>query len=53
MNRTAISDFVINQEDVGFHVVLTVVMVGLTALARWPAQVLARRRASGHASATV
>jgi hypothetical protein len=48
-----VSDYVINQEDVVFHVVLTVVMVGLTALAWWPAQALARRRASHHASATV
>lgn len=30
-----VSDFVVNQEDVVFHVVLTVLMAGLAALAWW------------------
>jgi hypothetical protein len=39
-----VSDFVINQEDVGFHIVLTVVMVGLASLAWWVARVVRSRR---------
>lgn len=39
-----VSDFVINQEDVGFHVVLTVVMVGLASLAWWIARAVRSRR---------
>jgi hypothetical protein len=39
-----VSDFVINQEDVGFHIVLTVVMVGLASLAWWVARAVRSRR---------
>jgi hypothetical protein len=37
-----VSDFVVNQEDVGFHLVLTVVMLGLAAGA-WAAARAIRR----------
>jgi hypothetical protein len=39
-----ISDFVVNQEDVVFHLVLTIVMLALAAGAWWVARSLARRR---------
>jgi hypothetical protein len=39
-----VSDFVINKEDVGFHIVLTVVMVGLASLAWWVARAVRSRR---------
>jgi hypothetical protein len=39
-----VSDFVINQEDVGFHIVLTVIMVGLALLAWWAARAVRSRR---------
>jgi hypothetical protein len=39
-----VSDFVINQEDVGFHIVLTMVMVGLASLAWWVARAVRSRR---------
>ena len=41
-----VSDYVVNQEDVVFHLVLTVLMVGLAAGAWWIAQALARRRSA-------
>jgi hypothetical protein len=39
-----VSDYVVNQEDVGFHIVLTVVMVGLASLAWWVARAVRSRR---------
>jgi peptidoglycan/LPS O-acetylase OafA/YrhL len=39
-----VSDFVINQEDVGFHIVLTVIMVGLALLAWWAGRAVRSRR---------
>jgi hypothetical protein len=39
-----VSDYVVNQEDVGFHLVLTVIMVGLASLAWWVAQAVSSRR---------
>jgi len=39
-----VSDGVINHEDVGFHTVLTVVMVGLAAISWAPARALSGRR---------
>jgi hypothetical protein len=38
-----VSDYVVNQEDVGFHIVLTVVMVGLASLAWWVARAVRPR----------
>ena len=40
-----VSDVVVNQEDVVFHLVLTVVMVGLASLAWWVARAVRFRRA--------
>ena len=39
-----VSDYVVNQEDVVFHVVLTVIMVGLASLAWWVARAVRSRR---------
>jgi len=39
-----VSDYVINQEDVVFHLVLTVIMVGLASLAWWVARSVSSRR---------
>ena len=39
-----VSDYVVNQEDVGFHIVLTVAMVGLASLAWWVARAVRSRR---------
>jgi hypothetical protein len=39
-----VSDYVVNQEDVGFHIVLTVIMVGLASLAWWVARAVRARR---------
>ena len=39
-----ISDYVVNQSDVVFHIVLTLLMVGLAAAAWWTARALVRRR---------
>jgi hypothetical protein len=39
-----VSDFVVNQEDVVFHLVLTVIMVGLASLAWWVARAVRSRR---------
>jgi hypothetical protein len=41
-----VSDYVVNQEDVVFHLVLTVVTVALAAASWWVARALARRRAA-------
>ena len=41
-----VSDFVVNREDVVFHLVLTVLMVALAVGAWWAAQALVRRRAA-------
>jgi hypothetical protein len=40
-----VSDFVINQEDVAFHLVLTVIMVALASAAWWVARAATTRRA--------
>jgi hypothetical protein len=37
-----ISDWVVNHEDVGFHLVLTVVMTALTSIAWWIARRFSR-----------
>lgn len=39
-----ISDFVVNQEDVVFHLVLTAMMAGLVALAWFGGRLVGRRR---------
>jgi hypothetical protein len=39
-----VSDWALNHEDVAFHTVLTVVMIGLASLAWWAARAVARRR---------
>ncbi len=39
-----VSDYVVNQEDVGFHVVLTVVMVDLASVAWWVTRAVGSRR---------
>ena len=39
-----VSDYVVNQEDVVFHIVLTVIMVGLASLAWWVARAVRSRR---------
>jgi hypothetical protein len=40
-----VSDWVVNHEDVAFHLALTAIMVGLALLAWWPARALASRSA--------
>ena len=39
-----VSDYVINQEDVAFHIVLTVIMVALASAAWWVARAASGRR---------
>ena len=39
-----VSDYVINQEDVAFHIVLTVIMVALASAAWWVARAAIGRR---------
>jgi hypothetical protein len=39
-----VSDYVVNEEDVGFHIVLTVIMVALASAAWWVARAATGRR---------
>jgi hypothetical protein len=39
-----VSDYVVNQEDVGFHIFLTVIMVALASAAWWVARAATGRR---------
>ncbi len=39
-----ITDAIVNQEDIGFHAVLTVIMVGLAALGWAPVRAITNRR---------
>jgi hypothetical protein len=39
-----VSDWVVNHEDVAFHLVLTVLILGLATLAWWVARWIVRRR---------